>query len=202
VAKRPLKSSAPAIQTRQLWIDAGLKVLAEKGPDGLRIDTLSIKLSLTKGSFYHHFADRQAYLEALLDEWKTMSTERLIAMSNQAATPEARFNLISRMVEHIDHRLETALRLWAAFDPAIQAAVTRVDRRRIAYICNIAQSITSDRETAKFVAELGYSSFIGAQVSGKVRLNPNWYARLAQMLELGAPPDPAKSAPKVRKYRQ
>ena len=134
MAKRPLKSSAPVIQTRQLWIDAGLRVLAEKGPDGLRIDSLSAKLSFTKGSFYHHFADRQAYLEALLDEWKTVNTERLIAMSNQTATPEVRFNMISRLVEHIDHRLETALRLWAAFDPVIRAAVTRVDRRRIAYI--------------------------------------------------------------------
>ena len=50
-----------------VWVREGLTVLAEMGPDGLTIDELCRRLNLTKGSFYHHYANRSMYIKALLE---------------------------------------------------------------------------------------------------------------------------------------
>ena len=39
------------------WIQAGFALLAEGGPNALRLDRLCERLEVTKGSFYWHFAD-------------------------------------------------------------------------------------------------------------------------------------------------
>ncbi|WP_409567793.1 TetR family transcriptional regulator [Rugamonas sp. DEMB1] len=46
---------------RQAWIDAGLGKLAEDGPQSLKVMGIAQHLGVTKGSFYWHFADLQAY---------------------------------------------------------------------------------------------------------------------------------------------
>ena len=50
--------------SRQEWIDAGLKAMARDGVDAVRIERLAAALKVTKGSFYWHFKDRDALLEA------------------------------------------------------------------------------------------------------------------------------------------
>jgi AcrR family transcriptional regulator len=47
------------------WIQAGFNVLAEGGPNALRIGRLCDRLDVTKGSFYWHFTDMRAYRAAL-----------------------------------------------------------------------------------------------------------------------------------------
>ena len=49
------------------WIDAGFAVLADSGPNALRIDRLCERLDVTKGSFYWHFTDFSAYRGALIE---------------------------------------------------------------------------------------------------------------------------------------
>ena len=47
------------------WIQAGFAILADGGPNALRVDRLCERLGVTKGSFYWHFADLAAYRDAL-----------------------------------------------------------------------------------------------------------------------------------------
>ena len=56
--------------TRVAWIDEGLRALAAGGPDAVRVETVASALHVTKGGFYHHFRDRQALLDAMLDTWE------------------------------------------------------------------------------------------------------------------------------------
>lgn len=51
------------------WIQAGFAELAYSGPNTLRIGRLCQWLNVTKGSFYWHFADMQAYRAALVEAW-------------------------------------------------------------------------------------------------------------------------------------
>ena len=51
------------------WIQAGFALLAEGGPNALRLDRLCERLEVTKGSFYWHFADMRAYRAALVEAW-------------------------------------------------------------------------------------------------------------------------------------
>src|SRR5689334_20080227 len=63
---------------RSTWIDAGLAALAAGGPDAVRVDLLAKSLAVTRGGFYHHFAGRQAFLDALLDAWEHASTDEVL----------------------------------------------------------------------------------------------------------------------------
>ena len=48
------------------WLKAARLALLHRGPDAVRVEPLARGLGVTKGSFYWHFKDRNALLEALL----------------------------------------------------------------------------------------------------------------------------------------
>src|ERR1700716_3730304 len=54
------------------WIQAGFALLADGGPNALRIDRLCERLNVTKGSFYWHFTDMQGYRSALVEAWGSL----------------------------------------------------------------------------------------------------------------------------------
>jgi AcrR family transcriptional regulator len=54
---------------RAQWLQAGLDALRKGGVGAVRVERLGAGLELTKGSFYHHFRDRAALLDALLEFW-------------------------------------------------------------------------------------------------------------------------------------
>ena len=67
--------------TKKSWLKEGLDVLANLGAEKLTIDTLCIQLGVTKGSFYHHFKNRQNFIESLLAYWEEVNTLAVIKLS-------------------------------------------------------------------------------------------------------------------------
>src|SRR3954453_8612881 len=61
------------------WTRAALEALARGGLAAVAVEPLAKELGATKGSFYWHFADRSALLEAALDLWERRDTDRVIA---------------------------------------------------------------------------------------------------------------------------
>src|ERR1700751_2206294 len=57
------------------WIQAGFAILADGGPNALRIDRLCERLGVTKGSFYWHFADLATYRTALIGAWGSLQDQ-------------------------------------------------------------------------------------------------------------------------------
>ena len=55
--------------TRQDWIDAAMELLARAGIGAVTVDRLATDLDITRGSFYHHFSDREDLLRAVLGHW-------------------------------------------------------------------------------------------------------------------------------------
>ena len=51
------------------WIELGFTLLAEEGLSGIKVDRLCARMGVTKGSFYWHFTDLPAYMEALAERW-------------------------------------------------------------------------------------------------------------------------------------
>ena len=62
------KENAPRLDS-VAWMAAAFDVLAEGGIDAVRVEPLAKALNITKGSFYWHFADRRALLDAMLQSW-------------------------------------------------------------------------------------------------------------------------------------
>jgi len=197
VTKRnsPLPIPATPPEPRQRWLDAGLAALAAGGLDALRIETIARSIGLTKGSFYHHFAGREAYVEALLDHWEQQNTRRIIALADLAPSLGAKFDRVNALADAVDHRLEIALRGLALHDARIAAKVGRVDQLRTDYLAALTRDSGADAAQARFLAELGYFSFVGAQQLGRLPHSSDWHARLRGLLALGATPRPPVSRP-------
>ena len=52
--------------TARDWADAALAAIGERGLAGVAVEPLAARLGTTKGSFYWHFANRDALIEAAL----------------------------------------------------------------------------------------------------------------------------------------
>ncbi|WP_089743300.1 TetR/AcrR family transcriptional regulator [Chryseobacterium taihuense] len=83
--------------TRNIWIITGYEMLALQGENALKIEMLAKKIGISKSSFYHHFADMQLFVEALLnyhlEQSKVIAEKERLAQTIQ---PE----LIEILVEH------------------------------------------------------------------------------------------------------
>jgi AcrR family transcriptional regulator len=113
------------------WVQAGFAILADTGPNSLRIDRLCSRLNVTKGSFYWHFTDLQSYRDAVADAWGNLQDERRRPFENPPNTdPRERLAMMMRTFVDPQHwALERAMRVWALTDKAVLASVQRSDGR-------------------------------------------------------------------------
>ncbi len=57
--------------TKQRLIDAGLQMLLEQGYNSLGIQALLTATGIPKGSFYHHFEDKEDFALKVIDAYVT-----------------------------------------------------------------------------------------------------------------------------------
>src|SRR5215203_785743 len=86
--RRPY-NRAGALQAED-WVRAAYSAMTEGGIEAVAVEPLARKLGVTKGSFYWHFEDRKALLEATLGRWEKEFTEARIAAARQGADPRVR----------------------------------------------------------------------------------------------------------------
>src|SRR5215210_7350133 len=103
------------------WIEAGFAVLADSGPNALRVDALRERLNVTKGSFYWHFTDMPAYRDALAKAWGSLHDRNRRTFENMAdLDPRARLRAMLQTWADPQHwALERAMRVWALTDDAV-----------------------------------------------------------------------------------
>jgi len=132
---KPQHAPAPRFD-REAWLEAALEVLARQGESKLRVETLARKLGVTKGSFYHHFKNREAFLRALIDYWADSTTHSVIAESGamEGAPQERLLYLMRRISRDGLDRYDCAFRSWAAQDPLVAKGVKKVDFARYRFI--------------------------------------------------------------------
>ncbi len=121
---------------REAWLAAALEVLAKEGQARLKIERLAADLGVTKGSFYHHFANRDDFVDAVVEYWATAFTERVIQEVGVGKAP-ARQRLL-RLMEAIRRdgldRYDIAFRSWAAQDERVAEAVRKIDNERYRFV--------------------------------------------------------------------
>src|ERR671911_1840334 len=115
------------------WLSAGLDALRKGGVAAVRVERLAAGVGVTKGSFYHHFRDRGALLEALLEFWsREMTDAEFERIQTVRGGLGARLLALAEdVLEKGMGRYDPAIRAWARNDRKVAAAVAQVDRRRI-----------------------------------------------------------------------
>jgi len=136
-AKARARTPGPRTQLdREHWIEAAIDVLAREGVAGLRVEVLAKHCGVTKGSFYWHFKDKQALLEALLAQWKD-GRIRDIEKTTSVAPGKERDQLHYAIELYGASRnrkgmlIELAVRDWARHDKQAAAVVESVDLYRL-----------------------------------------------------------------------
>ncbi|MBU2885458.1 TetR/AcrR family transcriptional regulator [Gilvimarinus agarilyticus] len=144
------------------WLEAGLTLLKVAGPRALTIEQLCRVLQVTKGSYYHHFGNREGYQSALIAYWREQNTEQLIA-TTEAVDPQQRSQVLSELARSADAGVENAMRTWAQQDAAVAQEVATVDLARTHYLERLIAPRLSNEHDANLVAKLIYSHFVGVQ---------------------------------------
>jgi AcrR family transcriptional regulator len=173
--------------TRTDWLEEGLAILRQGGDAALTVEKLCANLERTKGSFYHHFKDAGAYLDALLEHWEAKNTSAPIVAATAASSLAERRRRLDESVLGLDMKLDVAVRAWALRDPRAEGALRRVDARRIDYLTELYVLAYGKGPAARQLADLEYAAFVGMQQlfpDLSVRRSRALHAALARAIEL------------------
>ncbi|WP_274912424.1 TetR/AcrR family transcriptional regulator [Streptomyces sp. WZ-12] len=148
--------------TARDWADAALAAMGEGGLAAVAVEPLASRLGTTKGSFYWHFANRDALIEAALDRWAQARTEAAIAELADERDPGERLRVLFRRATRRapGDPLEVSL-LASAADPRVAAALARVADRRIGHIAALFAELGFPEDEAHRRGLLAYTTYLG-----------------------------------------
>lgn len=198
----------------QDWTTAALDALATGGLAGVAVEPLAVQLGATKGSFYWHFADRDALLVAALAQWEREHTDDVIALVETEPDVPARLRLLLSLGlgvfgDHPDgNGVELAL-LATTRHPLVRPALARVSARRISYLAGLFVELGLAPVEAHRRGLLAYTAYLGhAQlVHATPELAPSGAAlrryvdEVTAMLTSGTEPLPNNGATAARDRR-
>ncbi|HZR53164.1 MAG TPA: TetR/AcrR family transcriptional regulator [Streptosporangiaceae bacterium] len=159
----PGKASAGRRLSPQDWIGAALTLIAESGLAAVAVEPLAVRLDASKGSFYWHFANRDALIEAALADWERRYTAEVTAENAaSASTPAARLRQLIERVTTIAETDSVAAALAAsARHPLVAPVLNRVTAHRIGYTAGLFRELGFPPRQARHRALLAYSAYLG-----------------------------------------
>jgi AcrR family transcriptional regulator len=179
---------------REAWVEAARQALIRGGVAMVKVEPLAAVLGVTTGSFYHHFRRRQDLLDAVLAHWEIENTAPLFsAVQGAGADPDAQLDALfdAWLAEsHYQPSYDSAVRDWARTSKAAEAAVRRVDDRRIDLLKGIFLAFGYDEDRAFIRARVTYFHQVGyyAMRIAEARAVRRRLRPLYREVLVGAPP--------------
>jgi len=149
--------------TRDDWITAALGAIADGGLAAVGVEPLAARLGATKGSFYWHFENRDALLEAAVRRWEKETTTDVVTEITAARdAPASQFRrLVIGVIERAEQdRVGPAL-LASAAHPVVAPALERVTAARLSLIATLLRGLGFRPAEARRRALLAYSAYLG-----------------------------------------
>ncbi|MGP9813925.1 TetR/AcrR family transcriptional regulator [Rhodopseudomonas sp. NSM] len=147
--------------TRSDWLAHGLRTLARRGPQALKVGDLAAGLQVSRGSFYWHFRDATDYRLQLLQLWQERATDQVFREIDTSIIGPARLTHLMKLAFNEDRSLDRAIRELAATDSAAAQMVASVDARRIDYLSKLMIESGVESRRALPRAEFLYWAYIG-----------------------------------------
>lgn len=130
----------------------------------MRVELLARDLGTTKGSFYWHFSNRGALVNAVMARWEAEQTEAMIAAAEQGGDALSRLRLLFSAVAADASRRSGETTLYAsANDEGVGDIVGRVSRRRIDYLATLLAELGFDAEEARRRSAIALAAVVGVQ---------------------------------------
>lgn len=157
----PNKLDKPRLSAAD-WEQAALEVIAEGGLAAVAVEPLARRLGVTKGSFYWHFTNREALIQAALDRWERSDMGEIMAVVDRFHDPRDRLLELFRRGSrgHLIHTVYSAL--FSAVDhPQASPVMERVTERRLQYLTDAYEQFGMDSREARHRARLTYTAYMG-----------------------------------------
>ncbi len=134
----------------------------------MAVEPLAKSLRTTKGSFYWHFADRNALLAATLELWERRHTDRVIADLDETQDALSRLRKLLRLTfasvgdgsAGSAGTVELALQSSAS-QPMVIDTLQRVTRRRLELVTKLYVELGLSPARARQRALLAYTAYLG-----------------------------------------
>jgi AcrR family transcriptional regulator len=173
------------------WASAALEAIADGGVAAVIVEALAPRVGASKGSFYWHFQDRAAVLEAALDMWETTRTEAIVAQLQDVDDPLERLRRVFEIAFGNPHggRIEAALTAQPAH-PQVAPVLKRVTERRIGFLAKAFADLGFNAEDARsrglitYTAYLGYFSVAHGQPHAVPRTGPDLDNHVETLLQI------------------
>ncbi|EDZ45719.1 transcriptional regulator, TetR family [Rhodobacterales bacterium Y4I] len=167
------------------WLSAAYDVLTESGVEAVKVMPLAKRLGVSRTSFYWHFTDREALLEAMIRRWEEKNTGNLVARTEAYAESiaEALFNLFDCWLDPklFDARLDLAIRNWGRNDSRLQERLDLADARREKAMTEMfvrfgyPEADALIRARAMIYTQIGYISMqVHESTEYRISLMPGW----------------------------
>ncbi len=146
------------------WINEALRMLVSRGADALRITLLAESLGVSRGSFYWHFDNRDALLDALLEHWRAKNTAALVAaMHDGQLLADGLLNLLAVWlhVDLFDRKLDSAVRDWGRRSRKVRRAVETADEERVSAIAALFERNGFSKKLSLVRARILYYTHVG-----------------------------------------
>ena len=157
------------------WLELSFQQLKQDGALSLTVENLCELAKKTRGSFYFHFENMDAFLLALAQEWKEQFTD---AVTLETKGQISRNDLLNRLTACLDPQLETNIRQLAMIRTPIQQVILAADQQRINWLAGLyVSSGYCGKSEAQNLARIEYSAFVGFRM-----VNPDISDKEAYML--------------------
>lgn len=159
VRKSPRQALTPAD-----WSWAAYRAIGRGGVEAVAVEPIAAELGTTKGSFYWHFKNRDALIEAALDEWEARLTDAVIADLDRVPDPGERLKKLVGAAFDLappDAAAEVAL-LAHPEQPVVRRRVRRVTQRRLDYMSAQLQRVGWPTDQSRERAVLLYYLYVGS----------------------------------------
>jgi AcrR family transcriptional regulator len=145
------------------WVIAALKIMTQEGIRGVKIQRLCNELGVTKGSFYWHFKDLDAFLDAIAQRWRD-GEGTFRSRWDEAVRADPKVGLHNAVTAFLDKRLgslERAMRDWSRSDNRARAAIKAADKRTFDAIVEGFETLGFDRPEADVRAKILFYAGVG-----------------------------------------
>ena len=172
------KAIARAQLDPKKWVETGIDLLAKDGIAGLRIELLAKRCGVTKGSFYWHFKDRQALLDAILERWKEgrirdIEKSTVVVPGKERDQLQFAFEIYGSNRNSKGMAIELAVRDWARHDAQAAQVVESVDLYRLNCTRKLFVSIGMNEADAKSRSLLLYACVFGLSLMHYTHFDDN-----------------------------
>ena len=166
------------------WLVAALDLMVDDGIAGVKIQRLCDRLGVTKGSFYWHFSDLDAFLGELASRWAEDSAQIKTTLGDEAAPETSLLDAMRVFADRRNLNLARAMRDWAQTDPRARAAIRQADQAVFERVRELFVADGFDDADAEVRAKILVYTGIGFAHVGPLGGRPSAQEQLVETMEI------------------